>query len=62
MIRLNAGEAQEDDLEEMTNPEAKKTSPGGKGKKMNEVLIIVLFLVGWYVLNAFVLPRFGIST
>lgn len=62
MICLKAGDAQEDNQEKMTNPEAKKTMPGGKGSKMNEVLIIVLFLVGWYVLNAFVLPRFGIST
>jgi len=35
---------------------------GRKGKKMSDLLVIVLVLVGWYVLNAFVLPRFGVST
>lgn len=39
-----------------------ETKPGKKGNKMSEVLIIVLFLVGWYVLNAFVLPWCGVST
>ncbi len=36
--------------------------PEKKGRKMSEVLIIVLFLVGWYVLNAFILPWCGVST
>lgn len=35
---------------------------GRKGKKMSDILVILLVLVGWYVLNAFVLPRFGVST
>jgi hypothetical protein len=29
---------------------------------MNELLIIALFLGGWYLLNAVVLPRLGVST
>jgi len=45
----------------MTDPDL-NSGPGRKGRKMNELLIIALFLVGWYVLNAFVLPRFGVST
>ena len=46
----------------MTTEMNKEVKPGRKGKKMNELWIIVLFLVGWYVLNAFVLPWFGVST
>ena len=45
----------------VNQPEAKKHS-GRKGKPMSELLFIVLFLVGWYLLNAVVLPRLGVST
>lgn len=45
----------------MDNGTAEKR-PEKKGRKMSEVLIIVLFLVGWYVLNAFILPWCGVST
>ncbi len=56
------GKTREDDRTKMTDPEVKKGKPGGKGSKMSELLIIAMFLVGWYVLNAFVLPWFGVST
>ena len=29
---------------------------------MKELLLIVAILAGWFVLNAWVLPRFGVST
>ena len=33
-----------------------------KGKTMNDFLILVAVLVGWFVLNAWVLPKFGVKT
>jgi hypothetical protein len=29
---------------------------------MNEGLLLLIVVVGWFVLNRFVLPRFGIRT
>jgi hypothetical protein len=29
---------------------------------MNELAWVIVFLVAWFVLNAWVLPRFGIHT
>ncbi len=29
---------------------------------MNEILIIVLFVAGWWLLQAVILPRLGVST
>lgn len=29
---------------------------------MNEGLLLIVIIVGWYILNRFVLPRFGIRT
>ena len=29
---------------------------------MKEILFFALFLVGWVVLNVWILPRFGVST
>ncbi len=29
---------------------------------MKEVLIFIGFLVGWFALQAWILPRFGVST
>ena len=29
---------------------------------MNEGLLLLVIVVGWFVLNRFVLPRFGIRT
>ncbi len=29
---------------------------------MNEGLLLLLVVVGWFVLNRFVLPRFGVRT
>jgi len=29
---------------------------------MNEGLLLLIIVVGWFVLNRFVLPRFGIRT
>jgi p-aminobenzoyl-glutamate transporter AbgT len=29
---------------------------------MNESLLLLIVVVGWFVLNRFVLPRFGIRT
>ncbi len=46
----------------MKDLERKSGGPGRKGRKMNELWIIALFLVGWYVINAVVLPRLGVST
>lgn len=33
-----------------------------KRKIMNEVLLLIVIVVGWYVLNRFVLPHFGVRT
>ena len=32
------------------------------GKAKHEALIIILLLFGWFALQAFVLPRLGVST
>jgi hypothetical protein len=37
-----------------------RTSVAGKAK--HEALIIILLLLGWFTLQAFVLPRLGVST
>ena len=29
---------------------------------MKDILFLLAILVGWYVLNAWVLPKFGVST
>lgn len=29
---------------------------------MNEGLLLLIIVVGWFVLNRFVLPRFGVRT
>jgi hypothetical protein len=29
---------------------------------MNEILLLLLLVGGWYVVNRFILPRFGIRT
>ncbi len=29
---------------------------------MNEGLLLIVIVVGWFILNRFVLPRFGIRT
>ena len=29
---------------------------------MKEVLLMIAFLAGWFILNAWVLPRFGVKT
>jgi len=29
---------------------------------MKELLLAVTIIVGWFVLNAWILPRFGVST
>jgi hypothetical protein len=29
---------------------------------MKELLLIVAIIAGWFVLNAWILPRFGVST
>jgi hypothetical protein len=29
---------------------------------MNDVLILVAIIVGWFVLNRYVLPKFGVKT
>ena len=29
---------------------------------MKELLLAVVIIVGWFVLNAWILPRFGVST
>lgn len=29
---------------------------------MNEGLLLIVIVLGWYILNRFVLPRFGIRT
>lgn len=29
---------------------------------MKEMLLIVAIIAGWFVLNAWILPRFGVST
>jgi len=36
--------------------------PIGKGTVMKDLLLPIGILVGWYVLNAWVLPKFGIKT
>jgi hypothetical protein len=38
-------------------------APAGKREERHmEILLLLAFLVGWIVLQAFVLPRFGVST
>jgi hypothetical protein len=32
------------------------------GVAMNDVLILVAIIVGWFVLNRYVLPKFGVKT
>ncbi len=34
----------------------------GEKTAMKEILVLVGFLVIWFVLNAWVLPRFGVKT
>jgi hypothetical protein len=29
---------------------------------MKELLLVVAIIAGWFVLNAWILPRFGVST
>ena len=29
---------------------------------MKEALLMIAFLAGWFILNAWVLPRFGVKT
>ena len=29
---------------------------------MKEALLMIAFLVGWFIVNAWVLPRFGVKT
>ncbi len=29
---------------------------------MNDILILVVFFTGWFILNKFILPKAGIST
>jgi hypothetical protein len=33
-----------------------------RGEIMNEGLLLLIVVVGWFVLNRFVLPRFGVRT
>ena len=35
---------------------------GHGGKVMREVLLMLAILAGWFVLNKWVLPKFGVST
>jgi len=40
-----------------------ESTPAGKKEERHmEILLLMAFLVGWIVLQAFVLPRFGVST
>jgi hypothetical protein len=48
-------------------PEAASRRGGVTGHKekrdtMNEVLLIIIIIAGWFVLNRFILPRFGVRT
>ena len=43
-------------------PVSHRAGGPGKGKAMNDYLMIVAVMVGWFVLNAWVLPRFGVKT
>jgi hypothetical protein len=33
-----------------------------KSSKMNELWIFVAFIIAWFALQAWILPKFGIST
>jgi hypothetical protein len=38
-------------------------APAGKKEVRHmEILLLLAFMVGWIVLQAFILPRFGVST
>ena len=39
-----------------------KTGKVKKGEIMNEGLLLIIIIAGWFILNRFVLPRLGIRT
>ena len=43
-------------------PSPASVSPINWSKKMSEWLVFVLIVAGWIALQAWILPRFGVST
>ena len=42
--------------------EAANEAVSDKGTDMNDFLVLIAIIVAWFVLNKYVLPRFGVKT
>ena len=60
--RLRQWQTSSDKIVAMAQGENEDSPAGKKEERHMEILLLLAFLVGWIVLQVFVLPRFGVST
>ncbi len=48
--------------EDRVSRKPKAESGKDKGTEMNDFLVLIAIIVAWFVLNRYVLPRFGVKT